>query len=227
MAFRHLNLLDPPFLARVNQPPVLPNPLPSDYWHESNANYTSSPYAPQQSYIGTGGASYSLVSDQVVFLPFFVGRRGRTVTQMGLRLVAAPTVPAGAKLGIYSCLPASAYNLYPQNLVASATVSFTNTTGRQVASLSPVSLPNGLYWIALGRTTANAVACRAINTTGFQLTAERNPLQWQSGVTSTLGNTRLVLTLPDASPLPVDAAAIVLAGGLTLATNNNPQVEIA
>jgi hypothetical protein len=206
--------------------PVPPNPLPSDYWHESNANYTSSPYAPQQSYIGTGGASYSLVSDQVVFLPFFVGRRGRTVTQMGLRLVAAPTVPAGAKLGIYSCLPASAYNLYPQNLVASATVSFTNTTGRQVAALSPVSLPNGLYWIALGRTTANAVACRAINATGFQLTAERNPLQWNSA-SPTLGNTRLVLSLPNASPLPVDAAAIVLAGGLTLATNNNPQVEIA
>jgi hypothetical protein len=207
--------------------PAPPNPLPSDYWHESNANYTSGNYAPQQSYIGTGGGGYSLGLNEVVFLPFFVGRRGRTVTEMGLRLTAAPTVPAGAKLGIYSCLPASAYNLYPQNLVASATVSFTNTTGRQVASLSPVSLPNGLYWIAVGRTTGNAVACRAINSTGFQLTAERNPLQWQSGLTSTLGNTRLVLSLPSASLLPVDAAAIVLAGGLTLATNNNPQVEIA
>ena len=201
-------------------------PLPSDYWHVSNANYAASPYTPQQSYIGTGGASYSLLNNQVVFLPFFVGRRGRIVTEMGLRLVNPPTVPAGAKLGIYSCLPASAYNVYPQNLVASVTVSFTNTTGRQVASLlSPVSLPNGLYWIALGR-TGNAVTCRAINTTGFQLTAERNPLQWSS-TSPTLGNTRLVLSLLNTSPLPVDAAAIVLAGGLTMATANNPQVEIA
>lgn len=208
-------------------PVVQPLPLPSDYWHVSNADYTASPYTPQQSYIGTGGTSYSLVGNQVVFLPFFVGRLGRTVTEMGLRLVNAPAIPAGAKIGIYSCLPASAYNLYPQNLIASVTVSFTNTTGRQVASLSPVALANGLYWIAVGRTTVNTVTCRAINSTGLQLTAERNPLQWQAGPTSTLGNTRLVLSLPDALPLPVDAAAIVAAGGLTLATNNNPQVEIA
>jgi len=202
-------------------PVVQPLPLPSDYWHVSNADYTGSAYAPQQSYIGTGGANYALATNQVVFLPFFVGRLGRTVTEMGLLLVAAPTLPAGAKLGIYDCLPASAYNVYPQNLVASVTVSFVAAAGRQVAPLaSPVSLSNGLYWIAVAR-TSNAVTCRAINGTGFALTAERNPLQWNSA-SPTLGNTRLVLSLPNASPLPATAPA-----GLTLATTNNPQVEIA
>lgn len=198
-----------------------PSPLPSDYWHVSNADYTASPYTPQQSYIGTGGASYGLGLNEVVFLPFFVGRLGRTVTEMGLLLTVAPTLPAGAKLGIYDCLPASVYNVYPQNLVASVTVSFTAATGRQVAPLaSPVSLPNGLYWIAVGR-TANAVTCRSINATGFALTAERNPLQW-SATTPTTANTRLVLSLPNASPLPATAPA-----GLTLAATDNPQVEIA
>jgi hypothetical protein len=202
--------------------PVTPAPLPSDYWHVSNADYTGSAYAPQQSYIGTGGSNYALATDEVVFLPFFVGRLGRTVTEMGLLLVTAPTLPAGAKLGIYDCLPASAYNIYPQNLVASVTVSFVAAAGRQVAPLaSPVSLSNGLYWIAIGRSSAFASVCRAINSTGFALTAERNPLQWNSA-SPTLGNTRLVLSLPNASPLPATAPA-----GLTLATTNNPQVEIA
>ena len=203
-------------------PVVQPLPLPSDYWHVSNADYTASPYTPQQSYIGSGGATYGLGLNEVVFLPFFVGRLGRTVTEMGLLLTTAPTLPAGAKLGIYDCLPATAYNVYPQNLVASVTVSFAAATGRQVAPLaSPVSLPNGLYWIAVGRSTINTVICRALNGTGFALTAERNPLQWNA-TTPTTANTRLVLSLPNASPLPATAPA-----GLTLATTNNPQVEIA
>jgi len=198
-----------------------PIPLPSDYWHLSNADYTASPYTPQQDYIGTGGSSYGLALNGVVFLPFFVGRLGRIVTEMGLLLTVAPTLPAGAKLGIYDCLPASAYNVYPQNLVASVTVTFAASTGRQVATLaSPVSLSNGLYWIAVGR-TANAVTCRAINANGFALTAERNPLQWNA-TTPTASNTRLVLSLPNASQLPATAPA-----GLTLSTANNPQVEIA
>jgi hypothetical protein len=222
---RSLSLSDPVFLKKLSQPPV-PAPLPSDYWHESDANYTSSPYAPQQSYIGTGGASYALSTNQVVLMPFFVGRRGRTVAEMGLLLTAAPALPAGAKLGIYDCSPASARDIYPKNLVASVTVVFTNTTGRQVASLvSPVTLPNGLYWIAVGRNSANAVNCRSINSTGFALTAERNPLQWSS-TSPTLGNNRLVLSLANASPLP---ASIPTFDGVTvtLATSANPQVEIA
>lgn len=217
---QHYPLRQTPF-----PPPPSTAPLPSDYWHESNASYTSSPYVPQQSYVGSSGGTFTLTANTVFFLPFFVGRLGRTVTEMGLRLTNVPTLPAGVKMGIYSCLPASRYDIYPQALVASITVNFTATTGRQVASLpTPVELSNGLYWVAVGRTSNNSVTCRANATTGFALTAERNPLQWN---TTGSGYTRLELTLPQASPLPVDDGDIVDAGGLTPVSVNSPQVEMA
>lgn len=200
-------------------PVVQPLPLPSDYWHVSNANYAASAYTPQQSITGTGAASWGLNTTNTLFaVPFFVGRRGRTVTALGGRWVTAPTAGAILKIGIYDVLPASAHNVYPQNLVASVEFALTGSTGVQTGTLSsPVNLPNGLYWIAFARRSGLSGTIRAINSTGFNQMAGRNPLQWTG---STL-NSYLQVALLDASALPATFAA-----GATIQSGNPPLLEV-
>lgn len=194
-------------------------PLPSDYWHVSNANYTASAYTPQQSITGSGGTTWGLnTTDTLYAVPFFVGRRGRTVTSLGGRWVTAPTAGAILKIGIYDVLPASAHNVYPQNLVASVEFALTGSTGVQTGALaSSVNLPNGLYWIALSRRSGLAGTIRAINGNGFNQMAGRSPLQW-TGATL---NTYLQVTLPNASALPAPFAA-----GATIQSGNPPLLEV-
>jgi hypothetical protein len=199
-------------------PVVQPLPLPSDYWHVSNAKYTSSAFLPQQSYPFTGVGTWGLAANTLYAVPFFVGRRGRTVTALGGRWVGAPTAGAILKIGIYDVLPASAHNVYPQNLVASVEFALTGSTGVQTGALaSSVNLPNGLYWIAFARRSGSAGSIRAINSLGFNQMAGRNPLQWTG---STL-NSYLQVALPDASALPATFAA-----SATIQSANPPLLEV-
>jgi hypothetical protein len=189
----------------ARDPVVQPLPLPSDYWHVSNANYAASAFLPQQSYPFTGVGSWGLNTTNLLYaVPFFVGRSGRTVTSLGARWVVAPTAGAVLKIGIYDVLPASAHNVYPQNRVASVEFALTGSTGVQTGTLaSPVTLPNGLYWIAFARRSGSSGSIRALNSSGFNQMAGRNPLQWTG---STL-NTYIQVALPDASALPATFAA--------------------
>lgn len=181
-----------------------PLPLPSDYWHVSNGSYSSSAFAPQQSVAqDLTGTSPSPVANGIWAAPFFVGRLGRTVSALGARWTSAPAAGAIIKIAIYSCLPATARDVYPQARVASVEVTLANVTGVQTAALvSPVSLPNGLYWIAVARRSGLVGQVTSLNPsaggTGSNQTAGRNPLQW-SGATI---NTTLLGTLLEASAMP-------------------------
>lgn len=203
----------------ARDPVVQPLPLPSDYWHVSNANYSASAFLPQQSYPFTGVGSWNLSTSNLLYaVPFFVGRAGRTVTALGARWVSAPTVGAILKIGIYDVLPASAHNVYPQNRVASVEFALTGSTGVQTGALaSSVNLPNGLYWIAFARRSGSSGSIRALNSAGFNQMAGRNPLQW-TGATL---NTYLQVALPDASALPATFAA-----GATIQSGNPPLLEV-
>lgn len=199
-------------------PVVQSPPLPSDYWHVSNANYAASAFLPQQSYpfsVGTFGLN---TINSLFAVPFFVGRRGRTVTALGARWVSAPAAVAIFKIGIYDVLPASAHNVYPQNRVASIEFSLAGSTGVQTGTLtSPVTLPNGLYWIAFARRSGLSGTIRALNGGGFNQMAGRNPLQWTG---STL-NSYLQVALPDASAIPATFAA-----GATIQAGDPPLLEV-
>jgi hypothetical protein len=203
----------------ARDPIVQPLPLPSDYWHVSNAKYAASAFAPQQSLTGTGVNSWNLNSTNLLYaVPFFVGRRGRTVTALGGRWVTAPTAGAILKIGIYDVLPAAAHNVYPQSLVASVEFTLTGSTGVQTGTLaSPVNLANGLYWLAFARRSGSSGSIRAINSGGANQTAGRSPLQW-TGATL---NTYLQVTLPDASALPSSFAA-----GATIQSGNPALIEV-
>jgi hypothetical protein len=200
-------------------PVVQPLPLPSDYWHVSNANYAASAFLPQQSYPFTGASTWNLNTNNLLYaVPFFVGRLGRTVTALGGRWVSAPTAGAIFKIGIYDVLPASAHNVYPQSLVASVEFTLTGSTGVQTGTLSsPVNLPNGLYWLAFARRSGLSGTIRAINSLGFNQMAGRNPLQWTG---STL-NSYLQVALLDASALPATFAA-----SATIQSANPPLLEV-
>jgi hypothetical protein len=200
-------------------PVAQPLPLPSDYWHVSNANYAASAFLPQQSYPFTGVGSWGLNTTNLLYaVPFFVGRSGRTVTSLGARWVVAPTAGAVLKIGIYDVLPASAHNVYPQNRVANVEFALIGSTGVQTGTLaSPVNLPNGLYWIAFARRSGSSGSIRALNSLGSNQMAGRNPLQWTG---STL-NAYLPVALPDASALPATFAA-----GATIQSGNPPLLEV-
>jgi hypothetical protein len=204
----------------ARDPVVQTPPLPSDYWHVSNANYAASAFLPQQSY-PFSVASFGLNTINNLFaVPFFVGRLGRTVTALGARWVTAPAAGAIFKIGIYDVLPASAHNVYPQNRVASVEFTLTGSTGVQTGTLSsPVNLPNGLYWIAFARRSGLSGTIRCLNGGGFNQMAGRNPLQWTG---SALGvNTYLQVALPDASALPATFAA-----GATIQTGTPQLLEV-
>jgi hypothetical protein len=178
-----------------------PLPLPSDYWHVSNGSYSSSAFAPQQSVAqDLAGTAPNPIADGIWAAPFFVGRMGRTISALGARWTSAPATGAIIKLAIYDCLPATARDVYPQALVASVELTLANVTGVQTAALaSPVSLPNGLYWIAVARRSGlQGQVARLNGATGNNQTAGRNPLQW-TGATI---NTTLLGTLLDASAMP-------------------------
>jgi len=198
---------------------TLPAPLPSDYWHVSNAKYTASSFVSQQSIPGSGSGAFGLNTINELFaVPFFVGRQGRIVTSLGGRWVIAPTAGGVVKLGIYDVLPASAHNVYPQNLVASVELTVSGSTGVQVGTLtSPVSLSNGLYWAVIAKKSGNLGSIRGISGAGANQVAGRNPLQWAG---STL-NSYLRVTLPDASALPAEFAS-----GATMQSGGAPIIEV-
>lgn len=194
-------------------PAAAVTPLPSDYWHVSNGSYSSSAFAPQQSVAsGLQGYSPTPVANGIWAAPFFVGRLGRTVSALGARWTSAPATGAIIKLAIYNCLPATARDVYPQALVASVELTLANVTGVQTAALaSPVSLPNGLYWIAIAKRSGLLGSVAGLNgSTGSNQTAGRNPLQW-TGATI---NTTLLGTLLEASamPTPFPAGAAINSG---------------
>jgi len=194
-----------------------PLPLPSDYWHVSNGSYSSSAFAPQQSVAqGLQGVSPDPVANRIWAAPFFVGRLGRTVSSLGARWTSAPATGAIIKLAIYDCLPATARDVYPQALVASVELTLANVTGVQTAALaSPVSLPNGLYWIAVAKRSGVQGLVAGLNGgTGSNQAAGRNPLQW----TGATNNTTLLGTLLEASAMP----ATFPAGA---ALNSSPPVQ--
>ena len=202
------------------QSPVIPpeiNPLPSDYWHVSNARYSASAYAPQPVFIGTGVASVSTSSNTIRAVPFFVGRLGRTVSALGVTFVTAPGAGRVLKVGIYNTLPPSNHNVYPQSLVASVSFAPVNSATTQSASLTPVELQNGLYWIVYGQGTASSMTFAALNTASNNSTAGRNPLQW----TTTTLNTILSVALPDASVMPSTFPA-----GATMVSSSIPLFEV-
>jgi hypothetical protein len=197
----------------------LPAPLPSDYWHVSNDKYSASVYAPQQGPVSLGTASYSVPTGSIVAAPFFVGRRGRTVSALGAYFTNTPTAGNQFKIVIYDCLPPADHNVYPQNLVASAVVTLTANIGVQTAALvSPVTLPNGLYWIVCGRLSgAGGQNILAFNGTGANFLAGRSPLQWNVNTLQTL----LTAVLANATPLPDPFSA-----GATTLTTSNPLFEV-
>lgn len=192
-------------------------PLPSDYWHVSDGNYSSNKYLPQLS-SGGGSSTYSTTTNVARAAPFFVGRQGRTVTAIGVYFSSAPAAGRVLKLAIYDCLPASQKNCYPQNLVASVSFTPSATAGVQFANLaSPVDLPNGLYWIAIGQGTASSLQIFATNSTGENSAAGRNPLQW----TTTTPNSMLSVALSDASAFPATFPA-----GATMVSLSIPLFEV-
>lgn len=174
-----------------------PIPLPSDYWHVSNASYASSAYAPQESSIA--GGSTALAVTVLTAVPLFVGRLGRTITALGARYSSLPGAGAIVKLAIYDCLPPASNDVYPQNYVAGVELTLTASVGVQTANLaSPVLLPNGLYWIAVAPRSGSQGQIRALNESGLNQVAGRNPLQWTGAVI----NSSLVGTLTNALPMP-------------------------
>jgi len=187
------------------EPPVPTGPtLPSDYWHVSNDKYSAAYFVPQIS-AGVAASSFSVSTGTLYAVPFFVGRSGRIVTQLGAAWSVAPTAGAVIKLGIYSVLPPASHNVYPQQLLASLEISLTATTGIKTGTLPvPLTLNNGLYWMAFARKSGTTGSIRAVSgtaqTRGFNQAAGRNPLQWTDP--GNIINGYLQATLADADPLP-------------------------
>lgn len=198
---------------------VLASPLPSDYWHESDGNYTANQYGTQPSVTGTGAASYSTSSGFMDATAFFVGRLGRTISSLGVEFVSAPGTGRLLWLGIYDCLPPSSHNVYPQALRASASFIPANTPGVQRVVLpSPVELLNGLYWIAFKQGNASGLQWRAMNSVGANtLAGGRGPLQWN---TTTL-NSVLRASVLNGDPMPATFPA-----GATMLSLPVPNFEV-
>jgi hypothetical protein len=151
VAFRHLNLLDPPFLARVNQQPAV-IPQVWDFRRETQALDGWSVFgSPTGFFTGSGGA-LSANLNVISARPFFVGNQGLQIS--GLQLLGGG---AGVnRLGIYRCAAPSAKNLYPTTLVKDFGDLVTTATPAVWTLPGSVFLPNGLYYTAYKLTSGGS-----------------------------------------------------------------------
>lgn len=208
---RALSISDPAFLHPYRGPP--PAPLPSDYWHVGNGSFDAAPYTPQQSIPGTSTTTFPMVH-ALFAVPFFVGRRGRTVSAIGAHWTVLPAAGAIRKFAIYDCLPPASNNVYPNALKASAELTLVAALGVQTVTFaSPVFLPNGLYWIAYGVRSGLGGQVRALNSSGQNQVAGRSPLQWTGATINTaLLGTTVELPNGSAMPTPFPANATLTSG---------------
>lgn len=186
-------------------------PTPWDYWHVSNASYSSDVANPQLSQYAAAVTAASPGVNTVRATPFWVGRRGRTVAQIGFN-VTTSSPGAIVKLGIYDVDPPGSLSVYPKRLLASVQFTLAAGTGVQVGTFAtPVDLPNGLFWIASAAGSGTGWTQRGAAVRSSQM--GRPPLQWST----TTQNTLLTVALAAANPLPATFAA-----GATLAGTINP-----
>ena len=190
-------------------------PLPWDYWHEPGVSgFSPTLLYPQPNRVfGTNSGTFGLTSGTPMAVPFFVGRLGRVVTQLGL-WVASSHATAVVNLGIYACAPPSAYDVYPTTLVADMGNITLSATGARYTPVSSVPLTNGLYWLVARYKSGGAAALRTRNnpSSGSGWMPGRNVLGYNGSGGAWMS---LTATLPAASALPATFPA-----GAALNTQN-------
>jgi len=120
-----------------------------DYFHSGSASgLTVSLFSR-----GTNAAFMQLgntnpASGEVSATPFFVGSTGCRVDTLGVEAATGSTGPTTVRVGIYDNAPFGAGSIYPRNLLASGSLtwSFFEFTLKRAAI--GLDLTEGLYWLA-------------------------------------------------------------------------------